>query len=51
MHEKIIEMFKNSVSQREIRRYLYISYSTFHIVNTLFEEPGEILVCKGKGYL
>ena len=49
LHEQIIEMFKNNVSQRKIGRDLDISPSTVRNIIKRFKESGGILVRKGQG--
>ena len=49
LHEQIIEMFKNNVSQRKIGRDLDISPSTVHNIIQRFKESGGISVRKGQG--
>src|SRR4029434_1508822 len=49
MCEQIIEMFKNNVSQRKIRRDLDILPSTMHDIIKRFKESGGISVRKGQG--
>ena len=47
--EKIIEMFKNSVTQRRIGRDLDISSSTVHNIIKRFKESGGVSVHKEQG--
>ncbi len=46
---KIVEYFKNNVSQRQITKALQISSSTVHNIIKRFRETGEISVHKGQG--
>ncbi len=46
---KIVEYFKNNVSQRQITKALQISSSTVHNIIKRFRETGEISVRKGQG--
>ena len=48
MHEQVIEMFKNNVSQRKIGRDLDISPSTVHNIIKRFKESGGVSVNKGQ---
>ncbi len=47
--KKIVEYFKNNVSQRQIAKALQISSSTVHNIIKRFRETGEISVRKGQG--
>ena len=49
MHEQIIKMFKNNVSQRKIGRDLDISPFTVPNIIKRFKESGGISVRKGQG--
>ncbi len=48
--KKIVEYFKNNVSQRQIAKALQISSSTVHNIIKIFREAGEISVRKGQGW-
>ncbi len=49
VYRKIVEYFKNNVSQRQIAMALQISPSTVHNIIKRFRETGEISVRKGQG--
>ncbi len=48
MHKKILEYFKNNISQRQIAKALQISPYTVHNIIKSFRETGEISVRKGQ---
>ncbi len=49
VRKKIVEYFKNNVSQWQIAKALQISSSTVHNIMKIFRETGEISVHKGQG--
>ncbi len=51
VRKKIVEYFKNNVSQRQIAKALQMQIlsSTVHNIIRSFRETGEISVCKGQG--
>lgn len=49
LHKKIVQQFKNNVSQRSIAGNLGISSSTVHNIIKRFTESGELSPCKRQG--
>ncbi len=49
VRKKIVEYFKNNVTQRQIANVLPILSSTVHNIIKRFRETGEISVRKGRG--
>ncbi len=50
VRKKIVEYFKNNVTQHQIAKALQISSSTVHNIIKRFRETGEISVRKGQGW-